>query len=149
MPLLHIPVTTYFADSAGTQASTCPAGGYFTNSVYPRAVALSSKGQVNGSVSRYLQTFLRLAPNLAGAQAAIVVDGTGGLNLLNSLTVLASRARQVTDIYVNNGPLSITNSAALYGNVYVGGGCATPSACTVTMGNGSSIRKDLWYPGAG
>lgn len=147
-PLSTYQVTpTYFADSAGTQASTCPAGGYFTNSVYPRAVELSSMGQVNGGVSRYLQTFLRLAPNLAGAQAAIVVDGTGGLNLVNSLTLLGSGSSNDADIYVNNGPLSLSNSATLYGNVYVGGGCATPSVCTVTMGNGATIRKDLWAAG--
>lgn len=118
----------------------------FNDNYFPAAVMIESSGETGNGAVRTMQTYMQLTPLRSGFRAAIVANGSGGLTLSNNMTLNGDSANDA-DIFVNNGPLVISNQPNVYGSVYVGGGCATPSICTTTMSNNSKVWGNLWSAG--
>lgn len=140
--------TPTFFDASGN-ALPCPDSDPtpFNDNYFPAAAMIESSGETGNGAIRTMQTYMELTPIRSGFRAAIVVNGTGGLTLGNSMTLNGDSANDA-DIFVNNGSLTINNSPNVYGSVYVGGGCATPSTCTTAMSNGAVVWGNLWSAGS-
>ena len=101
-------VTPTFYDVSGTQMLGCS----FSSSNYPTAVKIASRATWNFGAPRQMESWVNLHPIFSGFQAAIIVDGAAGLTLGNNMT-LNGNVSNDADIYVNSGPLTITNSPTI------------------------------------
>ncbi len=110
---------TYYADTTGTQVMTPP----FSNTLYPRAVLISSLGAGTGRAPRTMETFIELTPVYAGFEGAIVSNST--TSFANRFTLNGFQGYD-GNVYVLNGDfLAPSGLEAIKGSIYVPAGSAS------------------------
>lgn len=109
---------TYYADTNGTQPISPP----FSSSNYPRSVLISSVGEANGRAPRTMETFVVLAPVIAGFDGAVVTNASA--TFTNRFTINGYLGND-GNIYVLNGNFSAPSGLeVIKGNIYVPNGSA-------------------------
>lgn len=110
---------TYYADEEGTQPISPP----FSSSSYPRSVLISSVGQSNGRAPRTMETFVELAPVIAGFDGAVVTNSSATFS--NRFTINGYLGND-GNVYVLNGDFSAPSGLeTIKGNIYVPNGSAS------------------------
>jgi hypothetical protein len=109
---------TYYRDTNGTQPISPP----FSSSSYPRSVLISSVGQSNARAPRTMETFVELAPVIAGFDGAVVTNSSA--NFSNRFTINGYLGND-GNVYVLNGDFSAPSGLeTIKGNIYVPNGSA-------------------------
>ncbi len=111
---------TYYATADGTGAPMPPP---FSSSYYPRSVLISSIGASNGKAPRTMETFVELAPVIAGFDGAIMSNSS--TTFTNRFTVNGYLGND-GNIYILNGDFSVPSGLEnIKGNIYVPSGSAS------------------------
>jgi hypothetical protein len=112
---------TYFSTDDGTPGTEIPPP--FSTSNYPRSVLISSIGASNGKAPRTMETFVELAPVIAGFDGAIMSNSS--TTFTNRFTVNGYLGND-GNIYVLNGDFSVPSGLEnIKGNIYVPSGSAS------------------------
>jgi len=127
--------TATFYRSDATSTVACP----LTNADLPAFVRIESTGTSEGEAVRTMETYVTLKPVYSGFGAAIMAQNAPTSSFSNSFQVNGQSGND-GDIYILNGPLTITNSPVIYGNVYVPNG-------TASISNSTDIKGELWAKG--
>lgn len=110
---------TYFADEEGTTVVHPP----FSSSSYPRSALISSVGTSNERATRRMETFVRLAPVIAGFDGAVMSNSS--TTFRNRFTINGYLGDD-GNIYVLNGDFNAPSGLeTIKGNIYVPSGAAT------------------------
>src|SRR5919198_3580178 len=110
--------TVAYYDANQTQILTQPSQGNV-----PAYAEITSRGTTNGTVTRTMQSFVKLTAIRSGVQSAVLINS--GATFSNNFTINGDQGND-GDVHIENGNLSITNLPNIYGSVYVSGtGCTT------------------------
>jgi hypothetical protein len=110
---------TYYEDEEGTKPISPP----FSSAHYPRSVFISSVGESNGRAPRTMQTFVELAPVIAGFDGAVVSNSSATFS--NRFTINGYLGND-GNVYVLDGNFSAPSGLeTIKGNIYVPKGSAS------------------------
>ena len=122
--------TYYDAATPTPNVMSCP----FTEANPPAYVLVNSIGTTSSGAQRTFQSYIKLTPDYAGFDAAIVINS--GTSFENNFDIYGSVGND-GDVYVLEGDLNISNTPNIRGDVFVPNG-------GVTMSNNNMIWGDLW-----
>jgi Tfp pilus assembly protein PilX len=119
---------TYF-NASQVQMTTQPSQ---TN---PPAYALiTSRGTTNGTVTRTVQSYVKLTPIRQAIQSAITINNSATFS--NNFTINGDQGTD-GDVHIESGDLTIQNQPNIFGSVYVSNG-------SLTIKNNNTIHGNAW-----
>lgn len=121
--------TVTYYDASQTQMTTQP-----SQSNPPAYALISSQGTTNGTVTRTVQSYVKLTPIRQAIQSAVTINSSAAFS--NNFTI-NGQSGDDGDVHIETGDLTIQNQPNIYGSVYVSNG-------KLSTKNNNTIHGDAW-----
>jgi Tfp pilus assembly protein PilX len=121
--------TVQYFDANQTAITTQP-----SQSNVPAYALITSYGTTNGTVTRKVQSYVKLTPIRQAIQSAVLINS--GATFSNNFTINGDQGND-GDIHIESGDLTVQNQPDIYGSVYVSNG-------SLTIKNNNTIHGNAW-----